>query len=206
MTRPIIHLLAALAVSAAASAAEADIVNPSFEQVYPNPLVEGWFLPSGWDVEENAWVWSDTGQWAEGSFLLPPTHGQWKAGTAFGYSLSQQVGLNAGDQVLVDVAMTCDAWYADGWAEIRLGDWQNPAAFSRSYVVMSRYNTSLIGWHTLSLTVPASGTYDLALQGISSGTGDGTIYFHFDNVRVVPAPGAAALLVLGGAVVARRRR
>ncbi|MBY0313707.1 MAG: hypothetical protein K2W85_16705 [Phycisphaerales bacterium] len=197
-TRP---LLFSVLVVAIASTSHADIVNPSFEQVYPNPLVEGWSLPVGWEVGSDDWVWADSG-------YLPilPTHGQWLAGTAFGYSLSQQVALNAGDQVLVDVAMTCDAWYAEGWAEIRLGDWQSPAALARSYVVMSRYNTSLIGWHTLSLTVPASGTYELALQGVSGGTGDGTINFYFDNVRVVPTQGAGTLLGLGGVLAARRRR
>ncbi len=216
MSRFTLHLVVPLGVAAIASASHAGIVNPSFEDVYPSPRDPFAMLPVGWTtvVPEDGW----DAVYAEGIdyyVLSPitPIDGRAMAIVTRPWRLWQTVTLAAGDTILVDVAVATSSPQADGTAMVGLGSfrdqWWNFAAWTGLNVpYLSNFGTagvSWIGWQTLSLTVPATGTYDLVLIN-SFNTGLGDVSTYFDNIRVIPAPGAAAMLVLGGAVVARRRR
>ncbi|MBY0313705.1 MAG: hypothetical protein K2W85_16695 [Phycisphaerales bacterium] len=219
MNRSALHLVVRLGVAAITSASHAGIVNPSFEDVYPSPHDPFVVLPVGWTtvVTEEGF---DTA-WAEkfGEYGAPPagpTDGRAMAIVTAPWRIWQTVTLTAGERIFVDVAVATSSSQAYGSAVIALGSsWNEPAlwnfAASASLDVPYPGNfgsggVSWIGWQTLSLTVPATGTYDLVLIGGFSGTANGGTNTYFDNIRVIPAPGTAALLVLGRARLNRRRR
>jgi len=77
--------------------------------------------------------------------------------------------------------------------------WEGATVFSQSIVLPDSTN-----WFEFS--VPLHATFDGSL--LEFGQLDFPLEFHMDDVSVVavPAPGAAALLVIGGVAVAQRRR
>ncbi|MBX9736151.1 MAG: hypothetical protein K2X32_04425 [Phycisphaerales bacterium] len=219
MSRSALHLVVTLGVAAIASASHAGIVNPSFEDVYPSPREPLLMLPVGWTTEVPEEGWDAV--YAEGYDIyvgspITPTDGRAMAIATSPWRLWQTVTLTAGDTILVDVAMATNSTQAFGTAVIGLGSgsdysgWTNLSTYSSFKVpypgISAGPGASWIGWQTLSLTVPATGTYDLVLIGSFSHNGDGSVSTYFDNIRVIPGPGAAGLLTVGGLLVARRRR
>lgn len=221
MSRSTLHLVVTLGVVAIASASHAGIVNPSFEDVYPSPRDSQFMLPVGWNTliaDDSPFGPYDTA-WAgeEDVYMFPsfgPSDGGFMAIGSMNAPLWQSVTLTAGDVILVDVAAATNSSHQDGAAMVGLGSigdrWGNLAALGR-FDVPSESNFGWFGvpwidWQTVSLTVPATGTYDLILFGSFGGNADGQTNTYFDNIRVVPAPGALALLGLGGVIASRRRR
>jgi hypothetical protein len=218
MNRLTVQVVAACGVAAFASATRAGIVNPSFEDVYPSPREPFLMLPTGWTtiVPEDGWdaVYSEESDVYVGS-PITPTDGRAMAIVTSPWRLWQTVTLTAGERILVDVAVATNSTQAFGSAIVALGSgpdfvpWNVTASSSFDVPYPGDFGTldvPWIDWQTLSLTVPATGTYDLVLIGSFSHNGDGSVSTYFDNIRVIPAPSALALLGLGGAVAARRRR
>jgi hypothetical protein len=112
----------------------------------------------------------------------------------------QTVPLTGGDQIVLDVFVWSYGWTV-GSAGMSISNGQS--TWSSSLEVDSSWGVNT-GWQQLTLTVPASGTYELTL--LSALDGDAGAFACFDNIRVIPAPGAAALLGLSSVLVARRRR
>jgi hypothetical protein len=203
--------LAALALVAAglcAATAHASIVNPSFEDAYNHPRFQEFLLPVGWDVfdahpdagpswweESGVYIWRD-----EWGLVTTPTDGTRKLFITLGARIWQTVTLTAGDQILLDVAIFTSPW-PSGSAGMWISNGQSIWSSSLEFDTGGGFNT---GWQQLTLTVPASGTYELSLFNHVFDYG-GVLAF-FDNIRVIPTPGAAALLGLSSVLVARRRR
>ncbi len=219
MGRSIFHLVATLAIAAAATASHAGIVNPSFDDVFPSPRSQWhYMLPSGWsaDIAEDdgtgqpydlAWV-SQYDTW--GSSPITPSNGGWMAIVTAGGYFSQEVSLTAGDQILVDFAVSTTDLFAFGTAFMALQDGPIQVFASFEVPFNSDFGTQgsqrWLNWQTLTLTVPSTGTYTLSLNGQFNGAGNGEHYTFFDNVRIVPAPGSLALLGLTSLVPPLRRR
>jgi hypothetical protein len=202
-------VFALVAAGLCAAAAHASIVNPSFEDVYaynhPNPMLQGFLLPVGWNVPDvppgfDPFWWDEFGAIAvEGYGFSTPTDGM---RIVFVTSrIWQTVTLTGGDQIVLDVFVWSDGWTVGGvgmWISNGQSTWSSSLEFNSSDGVI------YTGWQQLTLTVPASGTYELSLlNGLG---GDGGALAFFDNIRVIPTPGAAALLGLSSVLVARRRR
>jgi hypothetical protein len=203
--------LAALALVAAglcAATAHASIVNPSFEDVYIPPRFQDVLLPVGWNVfdappdagpdwwdDHSASVWGDEWGW------VTPPDGTRVLFVTSGARVWQTVTLTGGDQILLDVFVWSDGWTV-GSAGMSISNGQS--TWSSSLEFDSSWGVINTGWQQITLTVPASGTYELTLfNGLG---GDGGALAFFDNIRVIPTPGAAALLGLSSVLVARRRR
>jgi hypothetical protein len=188
---------------------QASIVNPSFEDTTAHPLTDFFRVPTGWTID--TWLFSEeptSGATDGWPFVTRPTHGQ-SMGISAGGFLTQSVLLQAGDEVLVDVAIETDRFQSDGLAYIALVAPQMTLSTGIDVPWLSfglGGTTSRIDWQTLSLVVPTAGTYELRLHGYFGGTGDGWTWAFFDNIRVVPAPGAAVVLGLAGVLISRRRR
>jgi hypothetical protein len=190
--------------------AHAGIINPSFEDTTAHPLTDFVRIPTGWTID--TWLFSDepTSGATDGVyFVTRPTHGQ-SMGISAGGFLTQSVSLHAGDEILVDVAIETDRFESSGLAYIALVAPQMTLSTEVDVPWLSGFGTggatSRIDWQTLSLVVPTTGTYELRLHGYFGGTGDGWTFAFFDNIRVVPAPGAAVVLGLAGVRLSRRRR
>jgi hypothetical protein len=211
--------LAAFALVAAglcAAAAHASIVNPSFEDVYaynhPNPMLQGFLLPVGWNVPDvppgfDPFWWDEFGAIAvEGYGFSTPTDGM---RIVFVTSrIWQTVTLTGGDQIVLDVAIDNSyGYFTYGCAGMSISNGQSTWSSVLEIPWDNRLgwpNNDTTGWQQITLTVPASGTYELTLWSALGGSGGGAALF--DNIRVIPTPGAAALLGLSSVLVARRRR
>jgi hypothetical protein len=196
-----------VAAGLCAATAHASIVNPSFEDVYNHPRFQEFLLPVGWDVPDahpdagpDWWEWSGVYIWEWGGFVTP-TDGTRLVFVSPGLRIWQTVTLTAGDQILLDVFV-----WSDGWTVGSAGMWisNGQSTWSSSLEFNSFDGVIDTGWQQLTLTVPASGDYELSLFNQLYGAGGGLAFF--DNIRVIPTPGAAALLGLSSVLVARRRR
>lgn len=207
-TKTLFAPLAALAF--VAQSGQASIVNPSFEDTTAHPLSDFFRVPTGWTVD--TWLFSDepnSGAIDGPYFVTRPTHGQ-SMGISSPGRLTQSVSLQAGDEILVDVAIETDQFESSGLAYIELVAPQVTLSTGIDVPWLSGFgwggSTTRIDWQTLSLVVPTTGTYELRLHGYFGGTGDGWTSAFFDNIRVVPAPGAAVVLGLAGVLLSQRRR
>jgi hypothetical protein len=202
--------LAALALVAAglcAVTAHASIVNPSFEDVYnhPDPMYQDFLQPVGWNNPDFNPLWPPYGAWVVDGADVMPTDGTKMV--LIQNRIWQTVTLTAGDQILLDVAII-NTGYSRTWGNAGISISNGQSTWSSFFEIP--YNSPLdwpistTGWQQLTLTVPASGTYELTL--LSALDGDAGAFACFDNIRVIPTPGAAALLGLSSVLVARRRR
>jgi hypothetical protein len=205
-TTTLIAPLAALALMA--QAGHASIINPSFEDTTAHQLTGEIRVPTGWTIDTYFNGYPLSGATEGWPFATQPTHGQ-SMGIARDGRLTQSVFLQAGDEVLVDVAIETDRSGSGGEALFEL---VSPETFLSRQINVSiswfgrGYGISRIDWQTLSLVVPTTGTYELRLQGFFDGTADGGTSAFFDNIRVVPSPGAAATLGFAGVLAAGVRR
>jgi hypothetical protein len=198
-------VFALVAAGLCAATAHASIVNPSFEDVYNHPRFQEVLLPVGWNVFDAppdagpSW-WEEHGPWVVEWDGLS-TDGTRALLTLHDNRIWQTVPLTGGDQIVLDVFVWSDGWTVGGvgmWISNGQSTWSSSLEFNSSDGVI------YTGWQQLTLTVPASGTYELSLlNGLG---GDGGALAFFDNIRVIPTPGAAALLGLSSVLVARRRR
>ena len=205
MPRSTLLTLAALTAAVASQAAHADIVNASFEMSIPGDP----YTPLGWENYPNPEYGFLAGRyWGDYVYGRGAAEGEW-VGFVTGLGvMSQVITLAAGDQVLIETTGYSDVsqysmsavvvldMLADdvsASASLWLGDSSNPRGF-------------VPAWRTLSVTAPEDGTYTLALFTRGMFTGDGEFMVFYDNLRVVPAPGAATVLAMCGVLAARRRR
>lgn len=177
--------------------ASAQIINGSFEIADPlNPyLAQGWTHPlGGEEYQGNRWPF-----WIGG---IVPTHGDWMFACS-GMIEQQGVFLNAGDRLLFDYALYNNAFGTlAAYVEIA-----GPAtAFFVSESIADNWPFgSSRPMASGEIIVPESGFYVLRLHAGYAGGSSGEFAVFYDNLRIVPAPGAAAILLAGGLLPRRRR-
>ncbi len=213
MNRSALHLVLTLGVAAIASASHAGIVNPSFEEFDANGQVTGWsLLDGGLLIDLNGFGGTPNSGAGQVAAYMEGAGGGW-----------QTVALSAGDVILFDAAPArpFGPGYGGGWFNLQvwlcpptnvfpsnLGLPWGPSTPTEANISWSEPTAPYGQWTTRSLIAPATGLYTLGFFGwaYSNFPAVDSCWVMIDNFRVVPAPGAAAILVLGGAVVARRRR
>lgn len=212
-------VIATLAGTATCSAVRADLVNGSFEFgfVTSSPIWSDyrgiWDVASGWNGDGGPYEPVPGPGWRAGpSGILPwlgqvtPSDGQW-FGVVGSWLYSDPVRLEAGQRVLFDIGVLYDGQSFDRTWLIELwDDWNSPSALSTLITLSENQPTGgshFTGWTTMSIVVPRSGDFTLSFDTV---LGTGFAYGLIDNIRVVPAPGAAAVLGLVGVSAAGRRR
>jgi MYXO-CTERM domain-containing protein len=187
-----------IAVAGLASAAIArPIVNGGFES--------GAFAP-GWVIlESNNAPTVQSAVVASGSFAaMLGQNGGFPSPEALGNSsIYQQVTVPAGSSTL--------SYDWEGYTTDSITfDWQDSYITDTAGTILatiqhSCVTTSAFATQTFDMTPFAGQTVRVEFLCHQDGFGDDTALF-VDNVSLVPAPGAAALLGLGGLVARRRRR
>lgn len=190
------HLGIATAILLAGTAG-AQIVNGSFEIADPDYPEDPWFsVPLGWTNPlgydyygwRSAWWFGFTP--VDGSFMAVVPGGGW---------LDQEgIWLNAGDRVVFEYGVDNFDSYRAASAMVSLIGHERVDFFGPEVPV-----GGTLSWTTGEIVAPVSGVYTLRISGDGYGYSPAAL---FDNVRVVPGPGAAMLLAAGGLTAMRRRR
>lgn len=205
MGRFTVHVAVTLGVAAITSASHAGIVNPSFEDEFL-----GWSMLGGDGFVLN---WNGFGGTPN------PGAGQAAASMEGPGGGWQTVALSAGDVILFDAAPAQPFGPGYGGGAFHLQVWLGPATSmypeqwdlnTPTQVNISWYEPDVPygQWTTRSVTAPSTGLYTLGFFGWTSSTFPGldARWMLLDNFRIVPAPGAAALLALAAVASSRRRR
>ncbi len=210
-------VIATLAGTAACSAVRASFVNSSFESGFVRSSPSYSDFVGEWDVADG---WRGDGAPYEPVFGAPmragpagitpwlaqitPSDGQW-FGVLGGILISEETNLSAGQQILLDIGF---AYWGASFDAVWYFTVSGPSGYSETRLTFAGLGATdglinFSGWTTIALDVQETGSTGLVLDGVFvDGFGFGLI----DNVRVVPAPGGAIMLVPGVLIAARRRR
>ncbi|HZW08499.1 MAG TPA: choice-of-anchor J domain-containing protein [Phycisphaerales bacterium] len=195
-----------LTVAAFAAAAGA-----AFGQGFTEDFEGG--IPGSWTVVDNAGggvVWMTNSDWGQGNYTN-------------GSGLAAHVDSDNAGAVEFDTELVTPAFTVPGGAHLQLtANYQNFAALDffdidinsgSGWVNLLRWNEDHGGFEStpgqdidLDLSAYGGQSAQVRFHYYDPNSGDWDWYAQIDNVTVTPAPGALALLGLGGLAAARRRR